>query len=123
MKMLKKTLLALAAACAMTPAAQATTYSCNGLVEQVFVESSGRAYIKFGGLGLFTFCNVNTTVDSIDPATCQAWLSTILTARGLNKTMSLYFDTATAANSSLTGCVAGDFSNATRRPYFLGFTA
>ena len=120
MNRLLKTLAAAAATLAVAQPAQAATYVCGGdaTVSQIGLTSGGFVNVVMN-FGSFYICDASAAANGVAPQTCQAWLTQLLAARGMNKPVTFYFDTAHAANATMTSCASSNFGSATRVPFHI----
>jgi len=100
MKKFLPAIAALYAATAIPTVASAATFGCTSKNNHVGQSRNGELYMMTE-FGVFTMCNLTQPVSSVSPDTCRAWYTSALTARGLNKNVDFYFDTAEPANADM----------------------
>ena len=120
MRKLFKTLAAAGAALALAQPAQAATIVCGGdsSLTQIGQTSGGFVNVVMS-FGSFYICDVSAAANGVSAETCQTWLAELLAARGMNKPVTFYFDTAHAANANMTSCASTNFGGATRVPFHI----
>lgn len=115
-----------------TPALADNYLSCNAIVTDVGISPQGSVYVTFSGMGTPIMCNLNSSTaayetgtsggaQTITVATCQAQLSTFLTAKASAQSMTLNFDFASATPPACTAIASLSspyaFSWTTPAPY------
>lgn len=122
MKIFSKILIAASALTLPVPAA-AASFSCTGNINLIGQWDQGDVMVGTQ-LGTFWLCNVtttSTTFSGISPETCKGWLTDLLTARGLNRSVTFHFDTSHTNNATMTApyCQSSNFTTAVRRPHYI----
>ena len=81
----------------------AVNFSCDGLITDVAVYDDGRVLVNYGH-GIHTYCSLSTTTTYLGKSaeTCQAWYSTMLTARAMGK--EIRFSFRPSQNPGKTSC-------------------
>jgi hypothetical protein len=115
-----------------TPALADNYLSCNAIVSDVSISPQGSVYVTFSGMGTPLMCNLNSSTTAyqtgtnggaatITVATCQALLSTFLTAKASAQSMTLSFDFGSATPPACTSIASLSspyaFSWTTPAPY------
>ena len=99
----------------------ANSFPCAGTIEILGVHSPNNVILKLSGMNtLVKICDLESEVGNSYPISteqCKISYSTLLAARAMNKTMTIYFDNIPSATS------CSNFSNyelATARNVFIG---
>lgn len=117
-----KIAFAAASVLAFAQPASAATFYCGGDASISGVAQRSTGYLSVAtSFGTFYICNVGEAANGISAETCQGWLTMLMAARGMNKPVTFYFDTADSTNSDLTApyCTAANFAGYSRVPYYI----
>ncbi|MEM1052991.1 MAG: hypothetical protein AAGI28_12950 [Pseudomonadota bacterium] len=114
-----KYLLGISAAVLIPITALANTFSCQGPVNYLGLNSGGSVVVDIGN-GRWTICVNNTTWGGVTPETCQAYYASLLSLRLSGEDVRLYFDVNNSLNSGLTvgDCSNGNMGSWTNRPIY-----
>jgi hypothetical protein len=92
-------------------------FFCDGQVKSIGLNNAnGPLWVSYGTLGIQSICAIGSTQNGVQAETCRAWYAFLLTAHAQQKTIRVYYDSATPGNP--TSC-SGFGSWGNYSPYFL----
>lgn len=79
--------------------ALADAFYCDGQVIAIgSTANTGRLWVSYGAIGMQAICEVDATFSGTHANACKAWLALFTAAQAQQKTIRLYYDSATGGN-------------------------